>query len=145
MNRRTRNRLCIWIIIVGLLNFAAYTVVYFRVGGDARNGSIDRDADGSVVYRLGGGDVFGAQRPSREVSAGVWVYSYLHSISIWISQAAVLVSMLLLARPHIIATMKGTWMSGGTFVTVASTLVIFVTGLNVVMFAWNFVEQLLTT
>jgi hypothetical protein len=64
----------------------------------------------------------------------VWIYSFVHSISIWPTIAMILVSMLILARPHLIATMqseslpRGRWLVNGgmalvILVTLASTLV----------------------
>ena len=41
MTRRVRNLVCIWIMVLGLVNFVAYTVVYLYLGGDAMNGKIE--------------------------------------------------------------------------------------------------------
>ena len=141
MDRLRRNKICIWLIVIGLANFAVYTAVYFCIGGDARNG-YHEIVDGRSEWHLGGPDYVGHQRPGRQVSAGVWIYSYLHSISILPSMAAVLASMLVLARPHIIATMKGTAISGKTFVNGAIVLVLVVPGAIVLVFTWHFVAEL---
>jgi hypothetical protein len=71
MDRRTRNRLCIWLIILGLSNFIAYAVVYAIIGGDAPNGYI-RDGlyyvRGHFVHRTIGYD---SDPPAHDgVSAG---------------------------------------------------------------------------
>ncbi len=50
MDRRTR--ICIRVIVIGLLNFLAYTVVYLAIGGEAVNGWVREAADGGVVYLL---------------------------------------------------------------------------------------------
>jgi hypothetical protein len=78
----------------------------------------------------------------REVSAGWWIYSYLHSISVPITSAAMIISMLVLARPHIIATMRDSLVSGRTFVTALGTVVVLITLFTVTLFAWDFVAQL---
>ena len=40
MKRATRNRILVWVIFLGLLNFAVYTFAYWCLQGDARNGGI---------------------------------------------------------------------------------------------------------
>ena len=128
MQRQTRNSLCIWLIGLGLVNFLAYTVMYAELGGDARNGGIEisKAADGSLVkdYYVRGHFIrMGTRGEETPVSKGWWIYSYLHSISIWPTQGMLMICMLILARPHIIATMQESWVSGPTFITVAITLV----------------------
>ena len=128
MQRRTRNRICIWLIFAGLINFVAYTLVYAELGGDAKNGGAERvvRADGSVskLYYIEGHFIRGPVGQRRDVPRGVWIYSYLHSISIWPTQGVLMICMLILAQPHIIATMReGIWIRGPTFVAVAITLV----------------------
>lgn len=128
MQRRTRNSICIWLILGGLFNVLAYTIVYAKLGGDAKNGGKDflTTEDGAVreVYFIRGHfiRVRGGERTN--VQKWVWVYSYLHSISLWPTQAVMMICMLILARPHIIATMReSTWIRGPTFITVAITLI----------------------
>ncbi|MFH0983118.1 MAG: hypothetical protein V2A79_16485 [Planctomycetota bacterium] len=141
MNRVTRNRLLIWIIFLGLANFVGYTVMYWKIGGDAKNGEIRNGAyyvRGHHLRHEGG--EFGRESPVRR---GVWIYSYLHSISIWPTIAAVLVSMFILARPHIIATMKqDALIQGTTFVTVCITVVVLVTGVSTLYFILDFFRAL---
>jgi hypothetical protein len=138
MERRRRIRLCVWLIILGLSNFIVYATVYAIIGGDATNGG--RRLDGSYfirghhVHQLGGTEQL--------VSKGVWVYSYIHSISIWPSIAAVLLAMLILARPHILATYQNGIMRGATLITVLATVIIFVTTLIMIWFVVAFVGQL---
>jgi hypothetical protein len=141
LNRIARNRILIWIIFLGLANFVSYTVMYWYIGGDAKNGVI-RDGEyyvrGHHLRHHGGG--FGVET---EVRRAVWIYSYLHSISIWPTIAAVLVSMLILARPHIIATMKQDAMiQGTTFVTVCVTVVVLITGASTLYFVLDFIRAL---
>jgi len=133
MDRRTRNRLCIWLIILGLSNFIVYAVVYAIIGGDAPNGYI-RDG----LYYVRGHFVHRTIGYEQDVPKWVWVYSYLHSISIWPSIATVLLAMLVLARPHILATYQNGVMKGTTLVTVLATLIVFVTGVIMLSFVVDF-------
>ncbi len=136
MQRRTRNRICIWLIFVGLINFLAYTIVYAELGGDARNGGIEikRDAEGAPVlgrdgqpqkvYYIKGHFLRGPAGQRSDKPPWIWMYSYIHSISIWPTQGILMICMLILAQPHIIATMReNSFMQGTTFVSVAITLV----------------------
>lgn len=143
MDRRTRNRICIWVIFVGLLNLVAYTVVYAELGGDARNGYIGESESGQREYYVGGHflqDPTGAFRP---VAPWVWIYSYAHSISIWPTEAAILVCLLILARPHIVATMKeDSLMPGSTVVTVCITIILLLASTLTAWFTIQFVAEL---
>lgn len=136
MQRRTRNRICIWLIFLGLINFLAYTIVYAELGGDARNGGIEiqknedgtpmLDEDGEPVktYYIRGHFIRGPSGERSDVHRITWIYSYLHSISIWPTQGMLMICMLILAQPHIIATMReNSVMQGTTFVSMAITLV----------------------
>ena len=137
MDRRARNRLCIWIVAVGMTNFLSYTVAYNYIGGDAKNGAI---SDG--VFYVRGHFLRGSEGHERAVSRGIWIYSYLHSISIWPTHAAVLLSMLVLARPHILATMRGGLIEGTTFVTIFTTVVVLITAISTLWFILDFARQL---
>lgn len=148
MQRRTRNRICIWLIVGGLANFLVYTVVYAYLGGDARNGTIEKitNGEGQVeeTFYISGHFLHGAEvgRPTA-VSRAVWIYSYLHSISIWPTQGVMMICMLILAQPHIIATMQeSNWIRGPTFVAVAITLVAVVCSAMSIWFAIGFVRDL---
>lgn len=140
MDRRKRNRLCVWLIILGLSNFILYATVYAIVGGDAQNGGIREDGvcyvRGHHVHRLLGYE--------RDVPRWVWVYSYIHSISIWPSIAMVLLAMLVLARPHIIATYQQGAIQGSTLVTVMATIIVFATSVIMVWFIIAFLSSLLS-
>lgn len=143
---RRRNRLCLRVILLGALNFLLFTGVYAAIGGDAHNGFIRRGArpDGSTsaAYIIRGHFIRSASGQDREVSRGLWIYSYLHSISVWVTSAAMIISMLVLARPHIIATMRHGWVSGQTFIVAFGTLIVLVSGAAVFTFTWDFLEQL---
>ncbi len=86
----------------------------------------------------------GTEGQATVVSTPVWISSYIHSISIWPTIGAVLCSMLLLARPHIIATMQeDTFIRGQTFVTAATTVIVIVTGSSMIYFLVGFFRALL--
>lgn len=137
MNRRTRNLLCIWIIFIGLGNFLTYTIMYAYIGGDAANGQI---VDGRYFVR--GHFMHSLTGKESEVTRGVWIYSYLHSISIWLTVGAILLSMLMLARPHIIATMKEGFVRGPTVITVLATAIVLIVGMMTAFFSIDFVREI---
>jgi len=156
LQRRTRNLVCIWIIVAGLANFLAYTVVYAAIGGDAKNGYIETvtddngnivtDADGTPqrIYYIKGHFIRSGRVGQRsDVPRWVWIYSYLHSISLWPAQGALMICMLILAQPHIIATMReSSWLKGPAFISVTITLVAV---FNVAMSVWfviGFISEL---
>lgn len=138
MRRRRRNKLLIWIVGLGLFNFVVYTAMYTYIGGDARNGWVKA---GRCWVR--GHFLHGTQGHASEVSLGVWVYSYLHSVSIWPTIGLVLCSVLVLARPHIIATMQeDNLIRGQSFVTVAMTVIALLTGAATIIFLIDFMRAL---
>jgi len=129
----------IWIITLGLLNFLSFTVIYAFIGGDAANGKIDNGR----YYVRGHFLRHGTEGQLTEVSASIWAYSYIHSISIWPTSGAVLCAMLLLARPHIIATMKEhTFATGQYFVAASMTIIIIVTASSMLYFLVDFVQAI---
>lgn len=139
MDRRARNKLCIWIMMVGLANCLVYTVVYAYIGGDANNGEITDD----MRFFVRGHYLHGQDGKATEVSRATWFYSSLHSISIWPTLAAVLIAMLILARPHIIATMKEEhFISGPILITVSITIIVFVISLSTLWFILDFMADL---
>lgn len=144
--RRRRNQVCIVIIAAGLANYLVYTLSYSALGGDAHNGhrEVVRAEDGSLrsVYYVRGHHVQSLSGRERAVSRGAWVYSYVHSISVPLTWGAVLISMLVLARPHIIATMRGGLISGPTFVSAFGTIVILISLGAAALFTWDFIAEL---
>ena len=147
--RRRRNKICIAIIAVGALNFLCYTATYAVLGGDAHNGyrrAVER-ADGQrhTEHYVRGHFIRNPAGEAALVSEGLWIYSYLHSISMWFTSGAMIISMLVLARPHILATMRDGWVGGQTFVTVLGTLVVLITLGAAFLFMWDFVTQMLAT
>ena len=148
MQRRTRNIICIWVIFAGLINVIVYTLIYAELGGDARNGwkEIVRQPDGSITeqYHISGHFLRATAGRDRPVPKWVWVYSYIHSISLWPTQGAIVICMLILARPHIIATMtEGSYIRGPTFITVVITLTAALCSVLTVIFTIHFVADLL--
>jgi len=143
---RRRNQICIAIIAVGALNFLAYTATYAILGGDAHNGEARLVAapDGTArpAYFVRGHFIHNLRGKATEVSRGLWIYSYLHSMSVFITSAAMIISMLVLARPHILATMRDGWLGGRTFVFTFGGLVILVPSAALLMFARDFLIQL---
>lgn len=144
--RRRRNQVCIGVIAVGLLNYLAYTLAYVALGGDAPNGHREqvRQPDGSAAtaYFVRGHHIRSLEGLETRVSRGAWIYSYAHSISIPITGGAVLLALLVLARPHILATMRGGWVSGETFVTAFGTVVVLVAGGLTGLLTWHFISDL---
>ena len=144
--RLRRNRICIRIITLGMLNFLVFTVFYAALGGDAHNG------ERRTVHRTDGGErsaffvrghhIRSLTGREREVSRAVWIYSYIHSISVLLTSCAMIISMLVLARPHIVATMRDGVIAGQTFIATFGTVVVLITSFAVVLFVWNFVTQL---
>jgi len=139
MNRRTK--VCIWVIILGLANFLAYTVVYDFIGGEAVNGDVRAEAvaggPAALHYYLVDS---GRKTP---VGRGVWMYSAVHSISIWITMGAVLLAMLTLAKDRIVSSMRSSIVRGRTFITILATIVTLISVLLTVRFALRTIEKLL--
>lgn len=147
MQRRTRNSICIWLIFGSLLNWLAYTVIYADLGGDAKNGGVKivQSPDGRTekLYYISGHFIQVAGGRSHTVPQWVWIYSYVHSITLWPSSGAMIICMLILAQPHIIATMKeSVWIRGPTFITVVITLTAALCSVFTVLFLINFIREL---
>lgn len=139
MPRRRRNKILIFVITLGLLNFLCYTAVYALIGGDAKNGWVEN----GVCFIRGHFLHHGTQGQATQVSAPVWIYSYIHSISIWPTIGAVLCCMLLLARPHIIATMReDSLIRGQSFVTASMTIILIITSASMLYFLVDFFRAL---
>ena len=115
-----RTRVCIWVIVLGLANFLAYTVAYFSLPGEAIHGGVRLEADsdgGRLHYYL-------LDKGSRvEVSRAVWLYSAIHSTSIPVTVGAVLLAMLTLAKDRIVSSMRSSVVRGRTFITVLAAVV----------------------
>lgn len=130
MDRRTK--ICLWIILLGLLNFLAYTVLYVFINGEAVNGWVTV-RDGHRHYFLQSGT---------QVSRDVFLYSGIHSISIWITVAAVMLAMLTLAKDRIVSSMHRAVVRGRTFITILATIITFTTAVATVYFVLSFARTL---
>ena len=134
MDRRTR--ICIWIILIGLGNFLAYSVIYMFIGGEAVSGAIRDDGRGGHEYFLKG--------PSQDdirVSRGVYIYSGIHSISIWVTVGAVMLAMLTLARERIVSSMRSAIVRGRTLITVLATVITLTTAVLAIWFTLQFASR----
>lgn len=147
MPRRQRNKWCIFIIAVGALNLIAYTLIYAALGGDAFNGrrQLITDDTGArrAVYVIRGHHLRTPRGEETQVSRTVWIYSYVHSITLLVTSGAMIISMLVLARPHILATMRDGWVRGEAFVVAFGTIVVLIIGGATFLFVWDFVSQLM--
>lgn len=147
--RRRRNQICIAVIALGLANYLVYTLTYAALGGDAHNGRRQAaqrpDGGTDYVYLVRGHHARDLAGRETEVSRAAWIYSYVHSITVPLTSGALIISMLVLARPHILATMRGGLISGEAFVRVFGTLVVLITGATALLFTWHFVAELSRT
>lgn len=141
MDRPRRTKFCVTLIIMGLSNFLLYAVFYQIIGGDAPNGYIKK-IDETSIYYVRGHFIHRSIGYEQDVPRWVWIYSYIHSISIWPSIAVVLLAMLTLASPHITATYQHGLMQGTTLVTVMATVIVLLTSIIMLVFIWEFVHSL---
>jgi len=133
MDRRTR--ICIWIIVIGLANFLAYTLVYMYIEGEAVNGYVETAGE-RLHYYLQSWD------GPREVSRAEFIYSGVHSISIWVTVAAIMLAMLTLAKERIASSMRSTIIRGRTFMTILATIITFTTAVITIWFILQFSHRL---
>lgn len=131
MDRRTK--ICIWVIVLGLANFFAYTLIYVFINGEAVNGAVVIQPGGELGYELQSGT---------EVSRVVFIYSGIHSISIWPTVAAVMLAMLTLAKDRIVSSMRSAVVRGRTFITILATLIAFTTAIITAWFVLQFTSRL---
>ncbi len=145
--RRRRNFWRVLIIAIGGANLAAYPIVYAILGGDAHNGyrQVERGPSGETIsaYFVRGHHLRTLAGRERQVSRGVWVFSYVHSISLLITSAAMVLAMLSIARPHILATMRGPRFGGHAFVGGVAAVVMLLSGGAAALMIWDMVAQLL--
>jgi len=130
MDRKTK--ICLWIILLGLLNFFAYTLLYVFIGGEAVNGHVAQ-VGGRLHYVLQSG---------REVSRATFIYSGIHSISVCVTVAAVMLAMLTLAKDRIVSSMHRAVVRGRTFFTILATIIAFATILITIWFIMQFCRNL---
>jgi hypothetical protein len=135
-----RTKVCIWIIALGLTNFLVYALLYDSIGGEAVNGAVrpgvGQDGAARLHYHLTDSG------KETEVGRGVWIYSAVHSISIWVTVGAVLLAMLTLAKDRIVSSMRRSIVRGRTFITVLATLVTLISVWMTVRFTLEIIEKL---
>ncbi len=125
-------RICVWIIMAGLANFILYSVLYAYFDGEAINGKVVT-TEGQTRYFL---------QKDQEVSRGVFVYSGIHSISIWPTVGAIMLSMLTLAKERIASSMRKTIVRGKTIITVVATIITLIVIVMTIYFTLQFVRRL---
>lgn len=129
-------RICILIILIGLANFLAYSLLYMFIGGEAIHGPVTYTPDGRATYHL--------KSPGQEdipVSKGVYIYSGVHSISIWPTVGAVMLAMLTLAKERIASSMRSTIVRGRTLITILATVIAFTTIVIALWFILQFASR----
>lgn len=129
MDRRTK--ICIWVILIGLANFLAYAVLYLVVEGEAVRGHVEV-VGGQTRYVLQSG---------HEVSRCVYLYSGLHSISIWLTVGAVMLAMLTLAKERIASSMRSTIVRGRTLITMLATIITMLVIVLTIVFIRDFCKS----
>jgi len=130
LDRRTR--ICIWIILVGLANFLVFTVLYALIWGEAINGQV-YVIEGQRRYFLQSG---------QEVSWWVFVYSGIHSISIWPTVGAIMLAMLTLAKDRIISSGYTTARRGRAMITLLAVAMAIIVCILTFLFARNFIHRM---
>lgn len=127
--------------MLGLANFVAYTIGYVFIGGDAPlHGRVvaETGPDGRAAPRYYI-NVAGRDEP---VSRGTWLYSAIHSTSVWPTVGAVMLAMLTLAKDRIVSSMRSSMLRGRTLMTILATLIGFITVVMTAWFVLHMVRQL---
>lgn len=119
--------------MVGLANFVVYTVLYVFIGGEAVNGYVIGPAAGPLRYELQSGEI---------VSRGVFIYSGIHSITIWPTVGAIMLAMLTLAKDRIVSSMRSSIVRGRTMITILATIITLVVLVMMFWFILHFGERL---
>ncbi len=128
-----RTKICIWVIIIGMVNFLAYTIGYTIVGGESVRGKLYEDAQtGKRTYFLDSG---------AKVHRDEFIYIGIHSISIWVTVAAIILSMLTLAKDRIADSMRSAAMRGRTFCTMLAVLIGICTAGLTFQFVREFIDH----
>lgn len=169
MDRKTR--ICIWIIMLGLINFLIFLGMYIIIGGDAKNGRVYKDSAGKVRYLIqmrGREAEYHRKTPTTQIDerfpltrdgdSRVWhgpegaaykdigrelyIYSGVHSIFIWLTVAAVLLAMLTLAKEQLVTAMADKLISGRAIIHIFATVVVCTTLMMTVLFLLDFIRQL---
>ena len=130
MDRRTK--ICIWIILIGLANFLIYAILYMFIGpGEAASGHLEI-VNEEMRYILHSG---------HEVSRRLYIYSGIHSISIWPTVGAVLLAMLTLAKERIASSMRSAIVRGRTLITILATVITMIVVVMTIWFMLQFIRS----
>jgi len=128
-----RTKVCIWVILVGLANFMVFTLLYVFIGGEAVNGYVIQQSDGNLRYEL---------QSTEEVSRAVFIYSGIHSITIWPTVGAILLAMLTLAKDRIVSSMRSSIVRGRTLITILATIITLIILVMTFWFILHFAHRL---
>jgi len=123
-----RSSICVYVIIIGLVNFLAYTIVYLIIGSEAIHGQI-ASVDGQTQYFLG--------EQTEPVARWVFIYSAVHSISIWPTFGAVMLAMLTMAKDRIVESMRSDLVRGRLIIT----LIAVVIGISAIFWTYRFTRK----
>jgi hypothetical protein len=74
-------RILLPVVAVALINFTAFWVIAVAIGGDAVSGKVES-----------GRHYLSSHGKLTEVSRAVYVYSYTHTVSVWVTHPAVLIA-----------------------------------------------------
>jgi hypothetical protein len=129
MDRRTK--ICLWVILLGLANFLLYAIIYVHLGGEAVTGRVG--PDGTCYLHPGTG---------QPVPRWVFIYSGIHSISIWPTVGATWLAWLTLAKDRIISSMRSSIVRGRMFITVLATIIALATAILTIWFTLQFLTHL---
>ena len=137
MDKRTK--ICLWVIILGLINFLAYAIIYMYLGGEAVSGWVVDLGRAAGTHRY---QYYLQAHPGIVVSKAVFIYSGIHSISIWPTVAAVWLALLTLAKERIVSAMHSTIVRGRTFFTILATIIAFTCIVITIWFILHFIDKL---
>jgi len=116
------------VILIGLANFLIYTIAYLIIGGEAISGQIIAKG-GQTQYLLEG--------QTDPVSRCVFIYSAIHSISIWPTFGAVMLAMLTLAKDRIVESMRSALVRGRAIITLIAVIITIIA----ILFTFQFTRQ----
>ena len=120
-------------ILIGLANFLVYTIAYLIIGGEAISGQIIAKG-GQTQYLLAG--------RADPVSRCVFVYSAIHSISIWPTFGAVMLAMLTLAKDRIVESMHSALVRGRAIITLLAVIIAIIAIFWTYRFTRQFVRHM---
>ncbi len=133
-----RTKICLLVILAGMVNFIAYTVGYSIVGGESIQGRVVKDPEtGKLEYYLAGSD-----SEEQDVHRDKFIYIGIHSISIWPTVAAINLALLTLAKDRIADSMRSSMMKGRSFCTTLAVLIAIGTAGMTFQFIYQFAENL---